>query len=154
MLPAVNWESDVGGLPSPWGPHRSWAPIWSLFEVCFLQQRANINVSTKARMQNQMNTLYCAIPRWLFNSRENNGGGKKSIFKNNNKKRIKGYLLYISQYSLYLVEQLSRIMFSFFNSRQFKQLLMRECFFCPCTYKDLNANSKHIIGGGDKVGGY
>lgn len=61
MLPAVNWESDVGGLPSPWGPHRSWAPIWSLFEVCFLQQCANINVSTEAKMINQMNTLYCVF---------------------------------------------------------------------------------------------
>lgn len=27
MLPAVNWESDVGGLPSPPGPHRSQALV-------------------------------------------------------------------------------------------------------------------------------
>lgn len=80
MLPAVNWESDVGGLPSPWGPHRSWAPIWSLFEVCFLQQCANINVSTKAKTLNQMNTLYCPIPHWLQNPPENFKSIIKKIF--------------------------------------------------------------------------
>lgn len=84
--------------------------------------------------------------------------GGKRIFKNKTKKRIKGYLLFISQNSLYLVE-LSRIIVYFFliaDDSSWK-LVMLHVYFCPCACKYLNANNhttqKYYWEGGVSVEG-